>query len=390
MTVFSEQTNYPRAVLEQTGPAQAAEQPALLFRNEMLQHLDVTLTLSWPELRRQVASLAMNLHDLGLARGDVVASTLPSTPMAVVAFLACASLGAVWAPCSPALASAEVLAQLRPLKPRLLIGSDGIARGGVEHDLRPRLGRILINLPSVRDLLFWPYLDATSCAGSAADGGADDDGARVIHVNRRPAGIHDLRALLADEGAGFEPVALAPEHPLIILPTGHGHGTVTLTHADAVAAARASARQIGLAPSAEHPGERLLCLATPESALWLRQVGALVNGTTLCLHDGHPAGSDAAPDWHQTWHVAAAMRATVFGASAAWFEGCLQAGLDFGRNGMPDRLHSLVCAGALPDEAAQHELRRMIDAAATRSDRALTLHVVPDAAGDALQNVSVA
>ena len=53
--------------------------------------------LSWRELKRQVASLAHTLSSNGIGRGDRVVGYLPNIPETVVAFLATASLGAVWA-----------------------------------------------------------------------------------------------------------------------------------------------------------------------------------------------------------------------------------------------------------------------------------------------------
>ncbi|MEZ4179868.1 AMP-binding protein, partial [Salmonella enterica] len=70
--------------------AHAAGQPAIISRNERGQHRE----LSWPELRRQVAALALHLRAQGVGPGDRVAAYLPNIPEAMVALLATASLGA--------------------------------------------------------------------------------------------------------------------------------------------------------------------------------------------------------------------------------------------------------------------------------------------------------
>lgn len=57
--------------------------------------------LSWRELREQVSRARAGLARLGVGPGDRVVAYLPNIPESVVAFLATASLGAVWASCAP-------------------------------------------------------------------------------------------------------------------------------------------------------------------------------------------------------------------------------------------------------------------------------------------------
>ena len=66
--------------------------PAVVSRNETGRHRE----LSWPELRRQVAALALHLKAQGVGRGDRVAAYLPNIPEAMVALLATAR-PAAWA-----------------------------------------------------------------------------------------------------------------------------------------------------------------------------------------------------------------------------------------------------------------------------------------------------
>jgi acetoacetyl-CoA synthetase len=78
--------------------------PAVISRNEQGQQRE----LSWPELQRQVAALALHRAQ-GVAKGDRVAAYLPNIPEAIVAFLATASLGAVWSICAPDMGTHAVL-----------------------------------------------------------------------------------------------------------------------------------------------------------------------------------------------------------------------------------------------------------------------------------------
>ena len=74
--------------------------------------------MSWPELRRQVASCALALRALGVQRGDRVAAYLPNVPETMVAFLACSSIGAVWSVCAPDMGTAAVVDRFRQIEPQ--------------------------------------------------------------------------------------------------------------------------------------------------------------------------------------------------------------------------------------------------------------------------------
>jgi acetoacetyl-CoA synthetase len=70
------QCNYARQVFRHVDAAHAAGLPAVIARNEKGQDRE----LGWPELRRQVASLALHLRACGVAPGDRVAAYLPNVP----------------------------------------------------------------------------------------------------------------------------------------------------------------------------------------------------------------------------------------------------------------------------------------------------------------------
>ena len=86
------QVNYARQVLRHTEAAAHAGVPAIVAHNERGEIRE----LSWPDLKRQVASLALHLQSLGVQRGDRVVAYLPNAPEAMVAFLATASIVAIW------------------------------------------------------------------------------------------------------------------------------------------------------------------------------------------------------------------------------------------------------------------------------------------------------
>ena len=98
-----------------------ASRPALVFRSEIAPLTEV----SWAELEREVARVAGALRAMGVAPGDRVAAFVPNIPQAMIAFLACASLGAIWSSCAPDMGAASVLERFRQIDPKVLIAVDG-------------------------------------------------------------------------------------------------------------------------------------------------------------------------------------------------------------------------------------------------------------------------
>src|SRR5215216_7473805 len=78
---------------------------AIVHASELREQAELT----WGELGEQVARIAAGLRALGVERGDRVAAYMPNIPEAVAAFLATASLGAVWSSCSPDFGARSVI-----------------------------------------------------------------------------------------------------------------------------------------------------------------------------------------------------------------------------------------------------------------------------------------
>ena len=151
------QTNYARQALRHVDAAHAAGQMAIISRNEKGNHRE----LPWPALRQQVASLALHLLAQGVQRGDRVAAYLPNIPEAMVGFLACSSIGAVWSICAPDMGTAAVLDRFQQITPKVLIAVDGVSYGGRDHDRTAVLAELRAALPSLQHVLLVNNLDAT-------------------------------------------------------------------------------------------------------------------------------------------------------------------------------------------------------------------------------------
>lgn len=306
------QFNYVRQVFRHVEPAAAAGLPAIVSRNEKGQHREIP----WPELRRQVASLALHLRAQGLQAGDRVAAYLPNIPEAMIAFLAVASIGGVWSVCAPDMGTNAVLDRFRQIEPKMLIACDGVTYGGRDFDRTEVVAQLQAALPSVSHLLVHRNLG--------------------IDTGRLPP-FTELAQATSQRGRevdAFEPEWLPFDHPLWIVyssgttglpkPIVHGHGGSVIVGL----ALKCLHNDIGCSYDANNFGERFLWYSSTGWVMWNAQTAGLVNGTTCCIYDGNPGGSKDKPDWTVLWRFAADLGVTFFGAGAAFFANCMKAGVD--------------------------------------------------------------
>src|SRR5579871_5081103 len=105
--------------------------------------------LTWGELRSQVAAAAAGLRALGVTRGDRVVAYMPNIPETLIAFLATASLGAIWSSAAPEFGARSVIDRFAQIEPKVLLAVDGYRHGGKDFDRTAVAGGILAELPSV-------------------------------------------------------------------------------------------------------------------------------------------------------------------------------------------------------------------------------------------------
>ena len=115
--------------------------------------------LTTGELRSQVARLAAAMRALGVGRGDRVAAYMPNIPEAIVAFLATASIGAIWSSCSPDFGASSVVDRFAQIEPKLLFCVDGYRYNGRDFDRRDVVAGLLAEMPTVEHTVVLGYLD---------------------------------------------------------------------------------------------------------------------------------------------------------------------------------------------------------------------------------------
>ena len=327
------QVNYVQQVLRNVEPAHAAGFPAIISRNEKGLHRE----MSWPELRRQVASLALHLQAQGLQPGDRVAAYMPNIPEAAIAFLAVASLGGVWSICAPDMGTNAVLDRFRQIEPKLLIAVDGVTYGGRDFDRVGVVAEMRAALPTVEHVIVHRNLgrgsDALEPLGPFTD-------------------FVDATAGNNAEVHAFEPRWLPFDHPLWIVyssgttglpkPIVHGHGGTVIV----ALALKVLHNDIGCSYRPNSWGERYHWYSSTGWVMWNAQVAGLLNGTTICIFDGNPGGSKDKPDWTTLWRFASDLGVTFFGAGAAFFANCMKSGIDLSACGDLGAVRALGTTGS--------------------------------------------
>ncbi|HKI67590.1 MAG TPA: acetoacetate--CoA ligase [Solirubrobacterales bacterium] len=294
-------------------------EPAILHASELRDLSE----LSWGELRAQVAALAAGLRGLGVERGDRVVAYLPNIPEAIVAFLATASIGAVWSSCSPDFGPASVIDRFAQIEPKVLFAIDGYRYGGKDFDRRETLAELQAAMPSLVGTVVLPYLDSDPDLSTLRDATRWDE----------------LLAAGAGAELAFERVPF--DQPLWVLyssgTTGlpkaivQGHGGILLEHL----------KKLHLHVDA-HPGDRLFWFTTTGWMMWNFLVSGLLTRAAIVLYDGNPGH----PDMSVLWELAARAGVTMFGTSASYIAACMKAGVEPGAGRDLSRLGAVGSTGS--------------------------------------------
>ena len=248
---------------------------------------------TWGRLREETAGIAAGLRALGVSQGDRVAAYMPNIPETVAAFLACASLGAIWSSAAPEFGAASVIDRFAQIEPTVLLAVDGYRYGGRDFDRSAIVSEIAAAIPGLVRTVRLGYADGTGWE----------------------AGFLGAEAQLSFTSVPFN-------HPLWIVyssgttglpkPIVHGHGGILLEQLK-VSHLHVDAQR----------GDRVFWFSTTGWMMWNFLIGILLTDASIVLFDGNPGY----PSLDTLWDLAASTEITTFGTSAAFINSCMSAGV---------------------------------------------------------------
>jgi acetoacetyl-CoA synthetase len=264
---------------------------ALIFRGETGESRKIT----YAELYRQVADLALALRLEGIRPGDRVVGFMPNMMETMIAMLAAVSLGAVWSSCSPDFGIKGVLDRFGQIEPKVIFTANGYSYNGKAFDSLARVADIIRQLPSIQKVVVVPYTE------ERAD------------INGVPNAVH-YRDFLVPSGAGeIEFTQLPADHPLYIM---YSSGTTGLPKCMVQGAAGILVHHLKelLLHTDLKREDTVFYFTTCGWMMWNWLTSSLAAGATLVLFDGSPFH----PDPGVLWKMAQDEKITIFGTSARY------------------------------------------------------------------------
>jgi len=246
---------------------------------------------TWGELRERTGRIRAGLLARGVGRGDRVAAYMPNVPDTIAAFLATASLGAVWSSAAPEFGARSVIDRFGQIEPKLLLAVDGYRYGGRDFDRRKIVDSIAaqIGAPVVR-------------LGHLDGAGWEDGFLGAPELEFEPVPFDHALWVLYSSGTTGLPKAIVQGQGGILLE----HLKLMYLHLDA------------------HEGDRVFWFTTTGWMMWNFLVSVLLTDAAIVLYDGNPG----TPDLNRLWELAEESRTTCFGTSASFLGACMKAEIE--------------------------------------------------------------
>lgn len=274
------------------------EKAAIIYQSENRELGEIT----WSKLKKKTAAIAAYLKSLGVQPGDRVVAYASNIHETITAFLACASIGAVWSSCAPEFGIMSVIDRFKQIEPKVLFAVDGYRYGGKDFDRTELVKKIQAELPTLTQTIIIPYLQEQP------------------HLEELKDAVLWGEAIEKNKGAvlTFTPVPF--DHPLWILYSSGTTGKPKAIVQSQGGILLEQLKMIGLQKNVK-PEDRLFWFTTTGWMMWNVVVSTLLTGATILLYDGNPGY----PNYDTLWKFAESTKMTVFGTSASFITACMKA-----------------------------------------------------------------
>ena len=267
---------------------------AISFHGEGRESFSLTLK----QLRENVASLAKWMKEVGVEKGDCVATLLPNCPETIITMLAASSLGAVFTSCSPDFGIEGILDRFGQSKPKILISCDGYGYGGKIFEIKKKTIEVKKSISSINELVFVNYLSKNKEEDSLSwNNILEKNKTKKINFERVP--FNSPLYILYSSGTTGKPKCIV-----------HSVGGVLLQHIK------------------EHTyhcdfrkDDRIMYFTTCGWMMWNWMVSALAKEVTLVIYDGSPVE----PDMNILFKIADTEKLTFLGVSAKYIDSLAKA-----------------------------------------------------------------
>ncbi len=258
------QINYSENLLQHQ-----SDDEAIVFKSEN----GSRVSLSFNELKDEVAKYANSLRKIGIKKGDCVAGVMHNSPDAIIGMLATVSIGAIWSVCSPDFGTQGILDRFQQISPKVLFVTDGYYFKGKLIDIRDKIQQVVKNIDSIKKVVINPYVNLDFVKDDLFTYKNDfinDNVSANDLVYERVEFNHPLFIMFSSGTTGL---------PKCIV---HGHGGTLLQHM--------KEHQLH---SDIKPNDRVFFFTTCGWMMWNWLVSALASKATVMLYDGSPLFPDS-------------------------------------------------------------------------------------------------
>lgn len=308
-----------------------------IFRNRNLDEIAVihtseirnTSEVTWREIYQDTAKMQQTLQGLGVTKGDRVVAYSPNIYETIVAFLATASLGAIWSSASPDFGTQSVIDRFKQIEPKVMITIDGYQYGGKTFDRMETVKEIQAELPTLEATIAIGYVDNKRDFSSLKNpitwerAVPRDRTERTLQYEYVP--FNDPLWILFSSGTTGKP------KPIV-----HSQGGILIEHLKTLTF------HVDL-----HEKSRFFWFTTTGWMMWNFLVGGLLTGSTIILYDGNPTY----PNPNRLFRLAEETKMTVFGTSASYITACMKTEMNPGKEFDLTHLENISSTGSpLPPE----------------------------------------